>query len=102
MKGWYITSDGSKHELIQSGAIYLNNMDLIELVIPNRVVQIRCNGNKLTELIIPDKVEWINCMNNNITELIVPDDCIVHCDDTCKVITRTMYNRSKRLKAILK
>ncbi len=130
MKGWYKTSYGEKYEFISSVRIYLTIMDITELVIPDGVIDIYCFGNKLTklyfpdsviyidcegnyltELIVPDRVKYIDCRNNRLTELIVPDHCQVKCDESCKVITRTMYcgaiprsgyNRSNRLKAILK
>jgi hypothetical protein len=104
MKGWYKTSDeyGFKHCFERNYNIGLNGRRITELVIPDGVKQIWCISNNLTELIIPSSVELIDCRYNKLTELIVPDNCMVFCDDTVKVITRTMYNRSNRLKAILK
>lgn len=118
--GYYITSKGEKVVFEPSHIIHLSGMDLIELVIPNQVNTVFCHNNQLTELIIPDSVEevycWnnklmklivpysvdtINCRTNNLTELIVSDDCVVNCDKSVKVITRTEL-RSKRLKSILK
>jgi hypothetical protein len=101
-RGWYITSDLVKHELIQTNTIFnLQQLNIIELVIPSQVKNVWCNHNQLTELDIPDSVEYVDCRNNNLTELIVPDNCEVYCDPHVKVITRTMYNRSNRLKNIL-
>ncbi len=102
MKGWYKTSDGTLHELYLTYIIDLHNMDVVELVIPDGVEEVHCDENKLTELIIPYSVERICCWGNNITELIVPDNCIVQRDPGCVVITRTMYNRSIKLKNLLK
>jgi hypothetical protein len=120
MNGWYIT-DGNLYELETANRIELCNKDITELVIPdgvkdiwcwenkltklilpNTIEYINCYDNNLTELIIPDSVVFVHCINNNLTELIVPDNCIVECDNTCLVITRTMYNRSVKLKSILK
>jgi hypothetical protein len=101
MKGWYKTSKGIKYELYLD-FINVSGMDITELVIPYGVKQIWCISNKLTELIIPDSIISIRCRHNNITELIVPDHCEVECDESVNIITRTMYNRSNRLKAILK
>jgi hypothetical protein len=101
MKSWYVNDYGKK-ELEPSDLINLSYMDLTELVLPDGVKEVWCRNNQLNELIIPDQVEYISCKGNNLTELIVPDHCIVDCDNTVKVITRTMHNRSNRLKAILK
>jgi hypothetical protein len=119
--GFYITSKGIKNELVSTYTIMLSYNDLIELVIPYGVKEvacydnkltkldlpdsvkiINCHNNNLTKLIIPDSVEYIDCRYNQLTELVVPDNCKVKCDNKCVVITRTMYNRSKRLKQILK
>ncbi len=130
MNGFYIKKDGIANELIPVERINVGCMGIVELptvwdcsaiVIPDSVKKVYCYHNKLTKLILTDSVEYIECYNNQLTELdlpdsverihcrdnyltelIVPDDCIVDCDDTVKVITRTMFNRSKRLKAILK
>ncbi len=102
MNGWYKTSDGIKHKVDATEYIVLNNMGIIELVLPDGIKKVYCWNNNLTELDLPDSVEWINCRANKITELICPDNCGVNCDNMCKVITRTMYNRSNRLKNILK
>jgi hypothetical protein len=121
MKGWYIDIYGVKRELEQTNRINLgsrqiteliipndvkvvccNGNHLTKLIIPNGVKEVYCNGNNLTELAIPDSVKWVYCWDNNLTELIYPDNCYVKCDPNVKLITRTMYNRSKRLKAILK
>ncbi len=90
--------------IIPDSVTYINcrGNNLTELVIPNGVIEVYCSDNLLTELIVPDQVKRLDCMNNQLTELIVPDDCYVVCDNTVKLITRTMYNRSNRLKAILK
>ncbi len=121
MKGWYIARDGSKHELESDYIINLSSMDIVKLVIPNGAKKVYCYNNKLTELVIPNgvievycwlnkltelylpcSVEYIDCKNNQLTELIVSDNCEVSCDDHVNVINRTMYNRSKRLKNLLK
>jgi hypothetical protein len=102
MNGWYKTSDGVLHELEATETIILPGMDITELIISKSVKYIYCFDNKLTELIVPESVKNLFCADNQLTELIVPDDCIVSCDLDCKVITRTMFNRSKRLKVILK
>jgi hypothetical protein len=102
MNGWYKTSNGIRYEFWSSDLINFSGRDIVELFIPNGVIGVNFDNNQLTELIIPDQVEYISCKGNNITELIVPDDCIVRCDESCKVITKTMYNRFNRLKAILK
>jgi hypothetical protein len=130
MKGWYIaaqshevgiTSDRIKYELeanlyihlekknlielvIPDGAdrVYCDNNYLTELIIPNGVKQVYCYNNKLTKLDLPDSIEYIECWYNKLTELIVPDNCRVDCDPNVMIITQTMYNRSIKLKAILK
>jgi hypothetical protein len=102
MKYWCITSNGSKFEFETYSIIYETSSDIVELFIPDGIIEIYCGDNQLTELIVPDSVKELYCVKNKLTELIVPDDCEVYCDDTCKVITRTMYNRSIKLKAILK
>ncbi len=76
--------------------------NLTELIIPSSVEWIDCNHNNLTKLDLPDSVQFINCRNNRLTELIIPDDCNVLCDPDVRVITRTMFNRSNRLKNLLK
>jgi hypothetical protein len=102
MNGWYIKSNGVKVILESTDDIDLHYMCLIELVIPDGVTHIWCYGNQLTKLDLPDSVQFISCWNNFLTELIVPDNCRFDCDYTVNVITKTMYNRSKRIKAILK
>ncbi len=121
MKGWYKTSDGTLYELETTNDISLCYMDLIELVIPDgvrvvwcwnnklteliipdSVVAVLCDKNLLTKLIVPDQVEYINCRNNQLTKLIVSDNCAVDCDPGVNRINKLMYNRSKRLKNILK
>ncbi len=107
MKGWYRKrgNKGVKIEIEPGGltsSVFLEKCGIVELVLPDWTKYINCRDNKLTELIIPDSVQYINCMDNNLTELIVPDDCKVHCDPNVMIITKTMYNRSKRLKNILK
>jgi hypothetical protein len=100
-EGWYINYDGEKH-IIKSSVLYLESRYITELFIPNGVKEVWCNCNYLTKLDLPDTVEWIDCRFNGLTELICPDNCIVDCDPNVKLITRTMYNRSIKLKAILK
>jgi hypothetical protein len=119
--GYYITQRGLKYDIeevtdinldfhnvielvISSGpkTIWCRNNYLTNLAIPDGIEYIRCSNNKLTKLDLPDSVQYVKCINNNLTELIVPDNCEVYCDPHVKVITRTMYNRSKRLKDILK
>jgi hypothetical protein len=100
--GFYITSKGDKVILELSDHISVTSKDLIELFIPDGIIEINCGDNQLTRLILPDSVEYIYCWNNNLTELIIPDNCKVNCDHNVKLITRTMFNRSKRLKQILK
>jgi hypothetical protein len=121
MNGWYIKNNGVKHELIMDCNILLNESDinelvlpsgarnvycwrnnLTELIIPDGLEQIDCSSNQLTELIVPDSVMWIHCYDNNLTELIVPDNCKVNCDPNVMIITKTMINRSNRLKNLLK
>ncbi len=102
MNGFYITSTGDKVILEQSEIIELSGRDIIELVLPDGVGVIWCWNNKLTELVIPNGVKQINCSGNQLTELIIPDNCRVYCDPSVKLITRTMFNRSKRLKNLLK
>jgi hypothetical protein len=121
MNGWYITSTGGKVILEPPYSIAVARMDLIELVIPDGAIDVECFGNNLTkliipdsvkyircwdnnltELIIPDQVKYINCRNNKLTELVVPDGCRVNCDESVNQINKTMYNRSNRLKNILK
>jgi hypothetical protein len=127
--GYYITSDGTKHILEPNNSIYLCNMGIIELVLPDGIKIINCRDNKLTELIIPEGTErvwcWGNeltkldlpdsvikadCYFNKLTELIVPDillnnyseEALLGYDNDCIPISRTMFNRSKHLKSILK
>jgi hypothetical protein len=75
--GYYIIKDRptEKISLEPKEVLYLDNMNLIELVLP-KCKKVYCYGNRLTELIIPDGVEIINCSVNNITELILPKSCI--------------------------
>jgi hypothetical protein len=102
MKGWYITSDGLKCEFISTtGIITVSSMNITELVIPDGVKEVFCYDNQLIKLDIPDSVTYISCKRNSLTELIIPDHCGVYRDESCKVITRTMFNRSNRLKSIL-
>jgi hypothetical protein len=82
--------------------IYCRNNKLTKLDLPDGIKRVYCYNNQLTKLDIPDSVSCINCRYNQLTELIVPDNCIVECDPGVKIITRTMFNRSKRLKQILK
>ncbi len=106
MDGWYRTSSWIKQKILTNqlfpNEVFLPHKDIIELIIPHWAKDVNCYSNKITELIIPDSVKYIDCRSNEITELIVSDDCKVLCDDSVKIITRTMYNRSNRLKNILK
>ncbi len=101
-RGWYIKSTGEKVILKTDHRIDLINMDIVELFITNGVTHVECRDNNLTKLDLPDSVQFINCRNNRLTELIIPDDCKVLCDPDVRVITRTMFNRSNRLKNLLK
>jgi hypothetical protein len=121
MNGWYIGLGGRRYDIESYHIISLTNKNIIELFIPNGVIdvycgrnnltklvipygvrEVYCSDNLLTELIVPESVKKLYCSDNQLTELIVPDDCYVVCDNTVKLINKTMYNRSKRLKTILK
>jgi hypothetical protein len=97
-----ITSNGEKIIITPDTIIILCDRSITQLFIPDGTKYVNCNNNQLTELIVPDQVEYINCKRNKLTELIVPDNCIFECDKSCRIIRRTMYNRSKRIKSILK
>jgi hypothetical protein len=76
INGYYITADepNIKIPLESQDKIYLFNMSLIELVLPE-CKQVWCNSNKLTELIIPQSCEYINCTNNKLSKLTIPKSC---------------------------
>jgi hypothetical protein len=102
MNGFYVDSYGVKCEFGPNFNFYLSGKNLVEFIIPDGSRVIHCNNNNLTKLDLPDSVEYISCKGNNLTELIVPDNCGVDCDPDVRIITRTMYNRSNRLKNLLK
>jgi hypothetical protein len=81
MNGYYITVDKPNEKIIlePQDEIYLCDMNLIELVLPECKL-VWCRNNNLTELIVPKGCEYVNCAYNNLTKLVLPNSVKqVHC-----------------------
>jgi hypothetical protein len=78
--GHYITTDELTKSIIRSqDSIFLRNMNIVELVLPE-CKNVYCWGNKLTKLIIPQSCENVECWDNQLIELIIPKNCkIINC-----------------------
>jgi hypothetical protein len=74
--GYYITKNNPtvKFPLEPQEKICLDNMDLIELVLP-KCREVYCYYNELTELIIPTGCDYVDCSYNKLTKLIVSKTC---------------------------
>ncbi len=103
MNGWYIKSDGVKHELTPKDLRYFNEVDLVELFLPDYIKEINFYDQTLKNMIFDSGVRMhlkLFC-GEKFTQIICPDNCKIFNDGTGKIMTRTMYNRSIKLKKLL-
>jgi hypothetical protein len=75
--GYYISQCNPKIKipLEPNDFIYLCDMDLIELVLP-QCKKIYCRNNFLTKLIVPEGCEVVDCQRNKLISLNIPQSCI--------------------------
>jgi len=76
MNGYYIQKNQPtvKIPLDPQESIYLESMNIIELVLPE-CEYVYCWNNNLTKLIIPEGCEYVDCSYNQISKLIIPMGC---------------------------
>lgn len=77
INGWYITKDGIKHIFKHThNDIYhydiCDNLDVIEIFVPEGTKLLRCYRCSITKLYLPDSLISLSCFNNNIKDLILP------------------------------